>query len=120
MAVQDPAEAGYDGMPRSAIGTGLVDLVLKVGAIPAALSADRVPPASPDGGLVEETDMADPAAGTMQDILALLRVEAGQDFALYKSGTLGCRVSRRVALAGLRPTGHGRLSHPIANGPRRA
>ena len=34
---QDPDEAGYDGMPRSAIATGAVDLVLPVAKIPEAL-----------------------------------------------------------------------------------
>jgi two-component system CheB/CheR fusion protein len=34
---QDPEEAGYDGMPRSAIATGAVDLVLPVAEIPKAL-----------------------------------------------------------------------------------
>ena len=34
---QDPAEAAFDGMPRNAIVTGAVDLVLKVEDIPAAL-----------------------------------------------------------------------------------
>ena len=34
---QDPDEAGYDGMPRSAIMTGAVDLVLPVAKIPDAL-----------------------------------------------------------------------------------
>ena len=36
---QDPDEAGYDGMPRSAIMTGAVDLVLPVAKIPDALAA---------------------------------------------------------------------------------
>ena len=34
---QNPDEAGYDGMPRSAIMTGAVDLVLPVAKIPDAL-----------------------------------------------------------------------------------
>ncbi len=34
---QNPEEAGYDGMPRSAIATGAVDLVLPVAEIPEAL-----------------------------------------------------------------------------------
>ncbi len=39
---QDPDEAGYDGMPRSAISTGAVDLVLPVAKIPEALvKSDR-------------------------------------------------------------------------------
>ena len=34
---QDPEEAGFDGMPRSAIATGAVDLVLRVEKMPEAL-----------------------------------------------------------------------------------
>ena len=45
VAVQDPAEASYDGMPRSAVETGLVDFVLPLAAIPAALCAFRTAPA---------------------------------------------------------------------------
>ena len=37
--VQDPADAKYDGMPRSAIRTGLADHVLPVAEIPRALMA---------------------------------------------------------------------------------
>ena len=36
--VQDPQEAAFDGMPRSAIGTGGADLVLTVAQIPQALA----------------------------------------------------------------------------------
>ena len=35
---QDPEEAEYDGMPRSAIATGAVDLVLPLAKIPEALA----------------------------------------------------------------------------------
>jgi len=35
---QDPAEAGYDGMPKSAIETGGVDLILPIGKMPQALA----------------------------------------------------------------------------------
>ena len=37
VVAQDPDEAGYDGMPRSAIMSGAVDLVLPVAKIPEAL-----------------------------------------------------------------------------------
>ena len=37
--VQDPLEAEYDAMPRNAIASGLVDLVLPVAAIPERLLA---------------------------------------------------------------------------------
>ena len=38
VVAQDPAEAGFGGMPRSAIATGLVDAILPTSAIPSALA----------------------------------------------------------------------------------
>src|SRR5262249_25596487 len=46
--VQDPNEAEYDGMPQSAIATGMVDLILPVAEIPGTiLSFDRTQPRLP-------------------------------------------------------------------------
>ena len=39
VCVQDPQEAAFDSMPRSAIATGLVDFVLPVAALPEVLQA---------------------------------------------------------------------------------
>ncbi len=84
---QDPDEAGYDGMPRGAIMTGAVDLVLPVDEIPAALLAHhQTPPPA-----VVHDDL--PA------IIALPHVKTGHDFALYNEGTLRRRIERRRALA---------------------
>ena len=49
---QDPEEAGYDGMPRSAISTGAVDLVLPLREIPKALAerARRCAPGTAPAG----------------------------------------------------------------------
>ncbi len=102
VAVQDPAEAGYDGMPRSAIGTGLADVVLPLAGIPGALAAYRTA-ADPVDEVAGDARPPEVDAQGVSDILELLRVETGHDFALYKSGTLGRRVARRMALAGLRP-----------------
>jgi two-component system CheB/CheR fusion protein len=100
---QYPDEAGYDGMPRSAIATGAVDLVLPVAKIPRALAdyvgrrfvADR----HEDGQAIE------PAAGRLTEIVDLLRKQTSHDFALYKPGTLQRRIERRMALAGAADTG---------------
>ncbi len=108
VAVQDPAEAGYDGMPRSAIETGMADFVLPLAGIPAALSAYRVPFAGPADSEAAGAQPDEVSVRSLPDILDLLRVETGHDFALYKSGTLGRRISRRMALAGLRSTDMGR------------
>jgi two-component system, chemotaxis family, CheB/CheR fusion protein len=89
---QDPDEAEYDGMPRSAILTGAVDLVLPVAKIPEILAkyAGRK-------GLPLEDHSPDQLA----DIVNLLRTKTSHDFALYKPGTLSRRIERRMALAGI-------------------
>src|ERR1700733_11129858 len=83
---QDPKEAGYDGMPRNAIMTGAVGLVLPVAEIPDALrrrSAAENPDAPKDW---------------LPEIIDLLRTNTAHDFTLYKPGTLQRRIERRVAM----------------------
>ena len=104
VAVQDPAEAGYDGMPRSAVETGLADFVLPLAGIPGALSACRIAAADPVDSEAHAAHPPELDAAGVADILELLRAETGHDFALYKSGTMGRRIARRMALANLRPT----------------
>ena len=103
VAVQDPAEAGYDGMPRSAIETGLADFVLPLAAIPGALSAYRIAAADPVDSGADAPHLPETDARGVPDILAMLRAETGHDFDPYKSGTMGRRIARRMAMAGLRP-----------------
>ncbi len=88
--VQDPVEAGFDGMPRSAIATGMVDLVLPVDEIAAELVRHRA-------------HLAGPGQSGLQEIVAFLKSSALHDFTLYKPGTLERRVARRMAMAGLSP-----------------
>jgi two-component system CheB/CheR fusion protein len=100
---QDPAEAGFDGMPRSAIATGAVDLVLAVAEIPAALQryARRIEQAdaAPTEAMAGVADATDAAAGWLPDIVELLRTRTPHDFTLYKPGTLQRRVERRMAIS---------------------
>ena len=97
---QDPDEAGHDGMPRSAIGTGAVDLVLAVADIPAALSGYRrrleLTPIQNDP--IVEASTQD----RLPEIIELLRTKTAQDFKLYKPGTLGRRIERRMAMVGIK------------------
>ncbi|WP_394023110.1 chemotaxis protein CheB [Xanthobacter flavus] len=86
---QDPKEADYDGMPRSAIGAGAVDLVAPVTEIPEALLARARQPADA------------PAPSALARIVALLRASTAFDFTLYKPGTLQRRTERRMALAAM-------------------
>ncbi len=97
---QDIGEADYDGMPKSAIATGAVDLVLGAAQIAQALVKREqghafVPerPKPPAQKWVEDL---------LPDIIALLRTKTVHNFALYKHGTLERRVERRMALAGVK------------------
>jgi two-component system CheB/CheR fusion protein len=93
--VQDPEDAGHEGMPRSAILTGAADLVLPVSGIPAALvkhsrlaHPERARPA--------------PASGAgLAEVIELLRAHTAHDFALYKEGTLLRQIERRMAMASI-------------------
>jgi two-component system CheB/CheR fusion protein len=94
---QDPAEAEYDGMPRSAIATGLTDLVLSVARIPDALvrNVRRTALAQARNG----SNSPDLVQAWLPEIVDLLRTRTGHDFTHYKQGTLQRRIERRMAMA---------------------
>jgi len=96
---QDPDEAGYDGMPRSAITTGLVDLVLAVAKIPEAIvKYDRRMTLTRTRNSSRPPDAAQ---DWLPEIIDLLRTRTPHDFTLYKRGTLRRRTERRMALAAI-------------------
>ncbi len=97
VVVQDPQEAEVDGMPLSALGTGMVDFVLPAALIPAKLSdywrqAERVrlpddlPPATDEEAL--------------RELFILLRRRTGHDFSQYKRATVFRRIGRRMQVTG--------------------
>ncbi len=94
---QDPSEAGYDGMPRNAIATGAVDLVLPVAQIPAVLA--KYSRQMYLNGAREGAATGEEAENGFADIIALLRAKTPHDFTLYKPGTLQRRIERRMAIA---------------------
>ena len=96
--VQEPKSARYDGMPRSAINTGLADFVLPAEALPrqliqfvqhAAVNGDRI------GPVPEE------AAEPLQQIFSILRTRTGHDFSRYKQTTVRRRIERRMSVNGI-------------------
>ena len=97
--VQSPDDAGFDGMPRSAIGTGLADFVVPVARIPQILikygAQMHAVGAAPD--LVSGED----APSWLAAIIDLLRTRTLHDFTRYKPGTLQRRIERRMAMAGI-------------------
>ncbi len=96
---QDPTTAAYDGMPRSAIAAGVVDLVLAPRQIATELTRiarhPYVAPAGLDAAL--PTRLAE-ARDLYARIFDLLRQAFGVDFANYKFNTIGRRIARRMVL----------------------
>jgi two-component system CheB/CheR fusion protein len=95
--VQSPDEAEFNAMPQSAIATGAADEVGSLDRLAELALAPAEPiafPAGPD----EPDEKAEAAA--LDEVIALLHTATGHDFELYKRGTIGRRVQRRIALAG--------------------
>ncbi|MGA8901728.1 chemotaxis protein CheB [Bradyrhizobium sp.] len=94
---QDPDEAAHDGMPRNAILTGAVDLVLSVAKIPDALVKydRRMAVTRTQNGSRPQ----DAAQDWLHKIIDLMRAKTAHDFSLYKPGTLQRRIERRLAMA---------------------
>ena len=100
---QKPEEAACDGMPRGAIQTGLVDLVLPVTKIPEALMRfDRGMATARTGG---PSETADRRKNWLPGIVELPRVKTAHDFTLYKQGTLQRRIERRMAMTAIEMDG---------------
>lgn len=94
--VQEPESANYDGMPRSAIATGLVDFVLppeKMMKQLIAYAQHAFVPATKKGAapLPKGTD-------DLKKIFILLRNQTGHDFSFYKPNTIGRRIERRMTV----------------------
>ncbi len=95
---QEPEDAGYDGMPSSAIATGAVDAVLPVAKIPAALTERAGKPDS--AGPEPDAAPRELPNEDFERIIDLVRSKARHDFRHYKHGTLQRRIERRMAMAG--------------------
>ena len=94
---QDPDEAGFDGMPRSAIASGLVDLVLPAKEMPGHIR--RFIETSPRVEIAEDlAGQAKHDRQLLQQIFAQVRARGGQDFSRYKPSTVLRRIRRRMQL----------------------
>jgi two-component system, chemotaxis family, CheB/CheR fusion protein len=90
---QNPEEAEFDGMPRSAIETGCVEEILPLALISSCLN-DLTGRPAPDSGNPDGHGSPD----WLKTIIALLFEQTGHDFTLYKSGTLKRRILSRQTL----------------------
>ena len=93
---QNPESTEYDGMPRSAISTGLVDYVLPPAEMPSRLIAYAARALGTTSGMPQSSSPYPEDA--MKKIFVLLRAHTGHDFSQYKPSTITRRVARRMAV----------------------
>ena len=89
--------AKFDGMPKSAEKTGVVDLVIEPEAIAGTLIRYAEFPVTDKTQLLDKPVVVD--EDSMNRLLRLLREECGIDFAFYRSATVMRRIERRVLLS---------------------
>lgn len=118
ITIAQDASAKYDSMPRSAIASGCVDMVLAPDAIaaelariarhPYVLGQDPALSEASGGGQVARQGGRPPGgrlarvpadSQAFDDILLLLRSRTGVDLSQYKANTLERRIARRMVLA---------------------
>ncbi len=93
---QTPESAEYDGMPRSAIATGLVDYELAPAEMPAQLIAYVTQAFGRPPRPATTTTLQ--AENALRKIFVLLRSQTGHDFSQYKLNTINRRIGRRMAV----------------------
>lgn len=93
--VQEPGEAAYDAMPRSAINTGFADMVLPVKDIAQKLidykenlDQIRIPE--------DEKQLQEDDTEVLSNIFAQIRSKTGHDFTHYKRSSVLRRIERRM------------------------
>jgi two-component system CheB/CheR fusion protein len=112
---QDPDEAEYEGMPKNAIATGAVDLVLPVAEIPDALNAYKQRQTRVAAN--RESLLPEKTTDFLPEIVDLLRTQTPHDFTLYKPGTLERRIERRMSMAAIETDGMGGYFKILQNDP---
>ncbi|MGB8358267.1 MAG: chemotaxis protein CheB, partial [Bacteroidales bacterium] len=92
--VQDPSDAKFDSMPRSAINAAVIDIVAPARELPARLvECLKHMPAIRSNLSTEIKDKS-----SLEKIIILLRNQTGNDFSLYKKNTLYRRIERRMSV----------------------
>ena len=93
--VQDPASAKYDGMPRSAISTGMADYIASAQELPAKLMqfTTHLPAVAQQPVPAEEEP-----SNALAKVFVLLRSHSGNDFSCYKKSTIDRRIERRMSV----------------------
>jgi two-component system CheB/CheR fusion protein len=96
--VQEPETAEYDGMPSSAIATGIANYVLPVAQMPQVVASYA---RHPYVATVGSADAVDVPVSAIQSVIRIVKAKRGYDFAGYKHATLVRRIQRRMGLHGV-------------------
>ena len=94
--VQSPDTAKYDSMPKNALATNAVDIVLPPEKMPAVIVSYFEKPQAPSE--VAPFQGNEEASVWLGELFSLLRTRIGHDFSAYKRNTLLRRVQRRMGL----------------------
>ncbi len=96
--VQEPTTAQFDGMPRTAIATGIVDRVLSPQELARLIYQLLKSPNSPDKSTKNELELFKPHS--LERIANILAQHEQIDFSHYKTSTLSRRIYRRYLISG--------------------
>jgi len=94
--VQDETTAKFDGMPKSAIATGLVDYILPPEKMGYQLISYAQHPFIAKNEKSDKESLED--EDTYSKILSVLRTKIGVDFTYYKPNTIVRRIERRISV----------------------
>lgn len=94
--VQDPNDAGYSGMPRSAINAGVADMILPAEQMAKELleyvrGAYGKPAERRREALEQSSD-------SLQNIFKIIKSQTKRDFSGYKVSTVNRRIERRMSI----------------------
>lgn len=103
---QDPSEAEYESMPRSAIATGMVDFVQTAAEMPQKLLDLWNTAREIQMPVIERTERNDAVANevaerALREIMIILRTRTAHDFRHYKRATVMRRIERRLQVNGI-------------------
>lgn len=90
--VQDQVSAKFDGMPKSAVSTGIVDFVMHPSEMPAYITSVMNHPVN----IVKIEDDKIVTDDVLDKIFLLIREKHFVDFSCYKPSTIGRRIERRM------------------------
>lgn len=94
---QEPDSAKFEGMPNSAINTGIVDLILRPEDMGAKLATYIAHPlvSGQYEGLHQDMEVSQDVMG---EIFNILKMKSDIDFSKYKPSTIARRIERRMTI----------------------